>query len=182
MIDNECIVKDGNEVLRRIAENVQLPISKNDLNLGKRMLKYLKMSQDEKLSKKYNLRSGVGLAAPQIGISKRIFAVYINDGEEMLQFVVFNPEIVAESVQMVFLGGNGEGCLSVPNKYGHVLRHKKIKIRGIWYDPIEKNIINEVRTFIDYTSIVTQHEYDHLNGILFIDKITNNFAGAEEIS
>lgn len=182
MIDNECIVKDDNEVLRRIAEKVQLPISKNDLNIGKRMLKYLKMSQDEKLSKKYNLRSGVGLAAPQIGISKRIFAVYINDGEEILQFVVFNPEIVAESVQMVFLGGNGEGCLSVPNKYGRVLRHKKVKIRGTWYDPIEKNTIDSVKTFIEYPSIVVQHEYDHLNGILFTDKITNNFVGAEEIS
>lgn len=165
MIDNECIVKDGNEILRIIAEKVQLPISKNDLNIGKRMLKYLKMSQDEKLSKKYNLRSGVGLAAPQIGISKRIFAVYINDGEEILQFVVFNPEIIAESVQMVFLGGSGEGCLSVPNKYGRVLRHKKVKIRGTWYNPIEKNTIDTVKTFIDYPAIVVQHEYDHLNGI-----------------
>ena len=111
MINNDCIIKDNNKILRQVAEKVVLPVSKADLNTGKEMLKYLKMSQDEKLAEKYNLRSGVGLAAPQIGISKRFFSVYINEGDDIVQFVVYNPEIVAESVQMVFLGGNGEGCL-----------------------------------------------------------------------
>lgn len=182
MIDNECIIKEGNETLRKVAIKVNVPISKEDLNAGKQMLKYLRMSQDEEKAKKYKLRPGVGLAAPQINISKRFFAVLIDDGENVLEFVVYNPEIIAESVQMVYLGGNGEGCLSVPNKYGGVLRHKKIKIRGSWYDPITKEITEETKTFSGYPSIVIQHEYDHLNGILFTDKITNNFGDAEEIS
>ena len=85
MIDNECIIKEGNETLRKVAIKVNVPISKEDLNAGKQMLKYLRMSQDEEKAKKYKLRPGVGLAAPQINISKRFFAVLIDDGENVLE-------------------------------------------------------------------------------------------------
>ncbi|MBP5342969.1 peptide deformylase [bacterium] len=181
MICNDDIIKNGNEILRRKADKIEMPLSKKDLNTGKAMLRYLKMSQDDKKAEKYKLRPGVGLAAPQINISKRFFAVYIQEEKEIIQFVVYNPEIIAESVQMIYLGGNGEGCLSIPNKSGKVLRHKKIKIRGTWYNPNDESIVEETRTFSEYPAIVLQHENDHLNGILFTDKITTNLGDAEEI-
>ncbi len=181
MITNENIIKDGNEILRKIAEPVSVPITKADLSTGKKMLKYLEYSQDEKKSKKYNLTPGVGLAAPQIAISKRFFAVLCEDNNnELVEFVVYNPEIIAESVQMEYLGG-GEGCLSVPGKSGVVLRHKKIKVKGIFYYPLTNELKEDRLTFSGYPSIVFQHEFDHLNGVLFTDKITNNVKDAEQI-
>ena len=180
MITNEDIIKDGNEILRKIAEPVAVPITRADLSTGKKMLKYLEYSQDEKKSKKYNLTPGVGLAAPQIAISKRFFAVLIASEDEIIEFVVYNPEILAESVQMEYLGG-GEGCLSVPGKSGVVLRHKKIKVKGIFYNPLTGELKEDKKTFSGYPAIVFQHEFDHLNGILFTDKVTNNVKDAEQV-
>ena len=181
MITNDDIIKDGNEILRLVSKPVTLPLTKKDLSTGKKMLKYLEYSQDEKKSKKYNLTAGVGLAAPQIAISKRFFAVLCaDDNENLVEFVVYNPEIIAESVQMEYLS-SGEGCLSIPGKGGLVLRHKKIKVKGTFYNPLNGEIKEEYRTFTGYPAIVFQHEFDHLNGILFTDRITTNVGDAEQI-
>ena len=180
MITNEIIIKEGNEILRKVSDPVQVPITRTDLSTGKKMLKYLEYSQDEKKAEKYKLTPGVGLAAPQIAISKRFFAVLICEEDEVIEFVVYNPEIIAESVQMEYLG-SGEGCLSVPGKTGVVLRHKKIKVKGIFYDPLTGEIKEERRTLSGYPAIVFQHEYDHLNGVLFIDKLTTHVEDAERI-
>ena len=182
MITNENIIKEGNEILRKVAEPVSVPISRSDLSTGKKMLKYLEYSQDEKKAEKYKLTPGVGLAAPQIAISKRFFAVLCGDDNgEIIEYVVYNPEIIAESVQMEYLC-NGEGCLSVPGKSGVVLRHKKIKVKGIFYYPLTGELKEDKRTFSGYPAIVFQHEFDHLNGVLFIDKLTNNVKDAEAIN
>ncbi|BBE29870.1 peptide deformylase [Tepiditoga spiralis] len=105
---------------------------------------------------------GVGLAAPQAGISLRFFVM--DDGEENGKKAVINPEILG------FLGEDidfEEGCLSIPNVYAHVIRKEGIKVR---YQDVEGNVVEE--ELHGYTARVFQHETDHLNGILFTDRLS----------
>ena len=76
------IVKDNVASLREKSELVTLPLSKEDENLLKEMVSYLKKSQDEKYCQKHHIRAGVGLAAPQIGVNKRMFAIYYTKEDE----------------------------------------------------------------------------------------------------
>ncbi|MBR5532849.1 MAG: peptide deformylase [Bacteroidales bacterium] len=109
---------------------------------------------------------GVGIAAPQVGISKQLIAVQRIDKEgEPFEFYV-NPKIVSTIGEKET---GGEGCLSVPNKRGEVERYKKIVI--------EYNNINNFElksdTIEGFTAVIFQHEIDHLNGILYIDRAEN---------
>ena len=103
--------------------------------------------------------SGVGLAAPQVGVSKRI--IIIDEDEEELMVLV-NPEIIKSEGEVV----DEEGCLSIPGVYSDVKRSLKVTVRALNEngEPIE--ITKE-----GLTGRALQHEIDHLNGILFIDKI-----------
>lgn len=168
MITMENIIRDGHETLRKKAEEVELPVSTEDKETLNEMMEFLKNSQDEDLAKKYKLRSGVGLAAPQINVSKKMLAVYIQDDGKgnQIELQLINPKIVSHSVQKAYLNG-GEGCLSVDEaKPGLVHRNYKITIQA--YD-IEGNPFK--KRFKGYPSIVLQHEIDHLNGIMFYDYI-----------
>lgn len=108
---------------------------------------------------------GVGLAAPQIGISKRIIVVSPNAklGEER---VFLNPEIIQSSREEEI---GVEGCLSVPGISCEIRRAKKIKLQAMRVDG--SKLIEE---FIDFPARVIQHEVDHLNGILLIDRVSFN--------
>ena len=108
-----------------------------------------------------HVEDGVGLAAPQIGISKRILVACptMKEGEE---YVIVNPEIYEEQGRE----SGPEGCLSLPNIVGEVSRSKKIKFR--FHDRNGKLIDMEVKNFF---ARVVQHEIDHLNGILLIDRL-----------
>lgn len=168
MITMENIIRDGHETLRKKAEEVELPVSTKDKETLNEMMEFLKNSQDEDLAKKYKLRSGVGLAAPQINVSKKMLAVYIQDDGKgnQIELQLINPKIVSHSVQKAYLNG-GEGCLSVDEaKPGLVHRNYKITIQA--YD-IEGNPFK--KRFKGYPAIVLQHEIDHLNGIMFYDYI-----------
>ncbi|EZX26356.1 peptide deformylase [Staphylococcus aureus C0673] len=168
MITMENIIRDGHETLRKKAEEVELPVSTEDKETLNKMMEFLKNSQDEDLAKKYKLRSGVGLAAPQINVSKKMLAVYIQDDGKgnQIELQLINPKIVSHSVQKAYLNG-GEGCLSVDEaKPGLVHRNYKITIQA--YD-IEGNPFK--KRFKGYPAIVLQHEIDHLNGIMFYDYI-----------
>jgi peptide deformylase len=101
---------------------------------------------------------GVGLAAIQIGISKRIIAVQ----EKGKIGVYMNPEIVKSSTATI---ESEEGCLSVPKTYGIVDRAKKVRVRAI--DRHGRRVEFNASGF---QGTIFQHEIDHLNGILFIDK------------
>jgi len=103
--------------------------------------------------------SGVGLAASQVGVLKRIILV---DGEEDGLIVLINPMIIKSEGEVV----EEEGCLSVPDIYSQVKRSSKVTIKALNEngDPIE--ITKE-----DLTARALQHEIDHLDGILFIDRI-----------
>ena len=107
---------------------------------------------------------GVGLAASQIGVSKRIIVVDISSTENSTEtLVIINPEIIKTKGEKT----QEEGCLSIPGAKGVVKRSEKIKVHGIDIDGIELEI--EVNGLV---CRVIQHEIDHLNGILFIDKLS----------
>ncbi|NMB92134.1 MAG: peptide deformylase, partial [Parcubacteria group bacterium] len=105
--------------------------------------------------------NGVGLAAPQIGIPLRVITCEIDD-----KFYAFiNPEIIKTSGKNISME---EGCLSLPDTYGEVIRPEKIAFRALNADG--KKI--KIKAF-GLLSRVIQHEIDHLDGILFIDKAKN---------
>ncbi|WLD94996.1 peptide deformylase [Alkalihalobacillus sp. AL-G] len=165
MITMKDIIKEGDPVLRKRAEEVTLPPKEKDLNTLKEMHEFLVNSQDPDMSVKYNLRPGIGLAAPQIGLSKRMIAVLIEDeNEKLYSYALFNPRIVSHSVQLAYLE-SGEGCLSVDRDVpGFVPRYAKIKVKAIDIDG------NEIELRLKgLPAIVFQHEIDHLNGIMFYD-------------
>jgi len=131
------------------------------------MLTFLKNSQDEEIAEKYNLRSGVGLAAPQLGINKRLIAIHFEDKNgELYSYQLINPKIISHSVEKACLAG-GEGCLSVDRLVeGYVVRYARVTVRA--YDIEGKEVKLRLK---DYPAIVIQHEIDHLNGIMFYDHI-----------
>lgn len=154
--------------LSQKCEDVALPLSSEDKEILMDMVEYLKVSQDEELSKKYNIRPGVGLAANQIGLKKKMIAIYFEEEENKIhEYALVNPKIVSYSVKMCCLD-NGEGCLSVPKDVeGYVYRHYKITVKG--FDAItNKEVTIKAR---GYLSIVLQHEIDHLEGKLYTDRI-----------
>ena len=155
------------DFLRKKCEEVSLPLSKEDKETVLEMVNYVKSSQNEELAKKYNIRPGVGLAANQIGLNKRMIAIYFEDEDKIHEYALVNPKIVSYSVKLCCLD-NGEGCLSVPKDVeGYVYRYYKTTVKA--YDAItEKEITIKAR---GYLSVILQHEIDHLEGKLYIDRI-----------
>ena len=116
---------------------------------------------------------GVGLAAPQVAVSQRVIVVYLPEDEEDGEnseggagelHVVLNPEIIRSSRETV---DGVEACLSIPGYFGSVLRHTAVTVRG--QDRQGKEVRIKAR---DWLARVFQHEIDHLDGVLFIDKAT----------
>ena len=99
-----------------------------------------------------------------------MFAIYYENEEEKIQYALINPKIIQNSIKKVALA-SGEGCLSVDNDHpGYVYRYDKIIIKG--YDAItDKEVTITAR---GYDAIVLQHEYDHLDGILYYDRINKD--------
>lgn len=178
MITMDNIIREGHPTLRNVAKEVAFPLSEEDIALGKEMIEFLINSQDPVKAEELQLRGGVGLAAPQLDISKRIIAVHVpsTDPENpvpSLSAVMYNPKILSHSVQDACLG-EGEGCLSVDREVpGYVVRHAKITISYMDAEGIKQKI-----RLKNYEAIVVQHEIDHLNGVMFYDHINtaNPFA------
>ena len=161
------IFKDSNPIMRKKSLPVDLPLNKGDKETLDFMLDYLIKSQDEEYAKKHNIRAGVGIAAIQLGILKRMFAVYYKVGEEEVKYQLVNPRIIETSVKKCALQ-NGEGCLSVDKDHpGLVHRFYKIKMEA--FDALTNEFI--VITASGYDAIVLQHEYDHLDGLFYYDRI-----------
>lgn len=164
------LVKDNNPIMRQRSLPVDLPLSKQDKNTLDLMLNYLKKSQDEKYATKHNIREGVGLAAIQIGLLKRMFVVCFDYEDEHVEYQLVNPRIIETSVRKCALQ-NGEGCLSVDEEH-HGLVHRYYKIKMEAYDALSgQNVLIEAKGF---KAVVLQHEYDHLNGMFFYDHIDKN--------
>lgn len=125
---------------------------------------------DDMLETMYQSR-GVGLAAPQVGVLKRMIVIDAEQTEDENgqhkrgnPMFLINPEIVYKSEEMIFFC---EGCLSVPGQSADVERHQKIKVRYQDKAGHEQEIEAE-----DYLAVVLQHEIDHLDGILYIDHLS----------
>lgn len=164
------ILDEKDKRLRQVSKDVTFPISKEYKQLIQRAIDHLTYSQIEEYEKKYDLRPGMGLAFPQLGINERIIVIVeeVDDGV-FENYVVINPKIVSNSVEMIAAEA-GEGCLSVNREVeGHVLRYARVTVEG--YDEDGNKI--RVRAREDL-SIAFQHEIDHLNGILFFDRIDKN--------
>jgi peptide deformylase len=128
---------------------------------------WVKLSSD--LAETLRNSGGVGLAAPQIGISKRAFVISTlsideQDGVDGFERTYFNPEILWQSEEKVW---SWEACLSIPGISAEVLRSEKIRVR---YTTIDRKEISEELS--GQVARIFQHEYDHLNGILFIDRLS----------
>ena len=155
---SDILDEKKSKILREKSKKVTFPLSEEDKFLINDMIMYLRLSQDEEYAEKNNIRAGMGLAAVQLGVLKRFFVIsYKNEDGTFLEYRVINPEIISNSEELIYVE-EGEGCLSV-NRYveGIVPRHEE-----------GKEIIKRVREEI---AVAFQHEIDHLNGIMFVDKI-----------
>ncbi len=158
------------EFLNKKCKEVKLPLSKKDEDTLFEMLEYLKNSQNKEIAEKYNIRPGVGLAANQIGIQKRMIAVYLVQDDVVTMYGLVNPKIISTSFKEAYLE-NGEGCLSVPKDVeGYVYRSYKITVKA--YDVVsKKDVVIKAR---GYLAIILQHELDHLDGILYYERINKD--------
>lgn len=168
MLKNKDIVDESNKILRSVSKDVSFPLSDEDRKNIDLMIEYLTNSQIDKLAKKYNLRPGMGMAAIQLGIDKRYFVVvHEQDIKETFKtYIIINPKIVSSSEEMIYVE-EGEGCLSVNREVNGIIpRHARVTVTG--YDMDGNEIKIRAR---EELAIAFQHEIDHLNGILFIDRI-----------
>ena len=141
------IVENGDEILRKKAKLVE--------NVDEK-IKVLVEDMIETLHT-YN---GVGLAANQVGILKRIVVIDVYDGTGPI--VLINPEIVKEKGEQTV----DEGCLSFPNQFAKVVRPQKVTLKALDKNGKERKITGE-----DLLAQAFSHELDHLDGVLFIDKM-----------
>ena len=103
---------------------------------------------------------GAGLAAPQVGVLQRIIVVDVNDENGLIELI--NPEIIRTSEEQTVLE---EGCLSIPAAAYNVIRARQVKVKGL--DRKGREVIIEAE---GYLARALQHEIDHLDGVLLIDK------------
>ncbi|MCG7407603.1 peptide deformylase [Paenibacillus sp. ACRRX] len=137
------IVHEPDPVLHEVAKEV----TKFNANLHKLL--------DDMADTMYDAE-GVGLAAPQIGVLKRVIVVDVGDDNGLIEMV--NPELIEMEGEQL----GPEGCLSIPGLNGDVRRHQKIKVKGLDRNGEVFEMIAE-----DFLARAFQHEIDHLNGILF---------------
>lgn len=172
------ILDENDKRLRTISKDVVFPLTQEEKQTIKDAMDNLRYSQIEKYAKKYNLRAGWGLSAIQIGIDKRWFIIVEEQHDGSFKECFFaNPKIISNSTEKIYVE-QGEGCLSVNREViGIIPRYARVTIEA--YD-INGNKF-EMRLREDL-AICVQHEMDHLQGILFIDRIdkTNPFKDADK--
>ena len=163
------ILDEKRPELRRISVEVD-SLTEEEKELIKQDINELKYSQIDRYAEKYKLRPGMGLAFPQLGINKRvIIIVHEYEPGKFNNYVYINPVIVSESEEMIAAEA-GEGCLSVNREVeGHVPRHARVTVEGFDIDGNPQRVRAR-----EELAIAFQHEIDHLNGILFYDRIDPN--------
>jgi len=146
---------DGDPVLRKVSRPIENITDRIQI-LAKDLIETMRVEQ------------GVGLAAPQIGVLRRIFVVEI---EEVGLYVMINPEILETSGEQL----DYEGCLSVPGKSGKVNRPNYVKVR---YTDLDGN--EQVLEAEGFFARAICHENDHLDGILYTDKVEDELLEVQE--
>ena len=161
------ILDEKDKRLREKSKDVTFPLSEETKKRVNDIIEFLTNSQIEEMAEKYKLRPGMGLAAVQLGLLERYFVVvHEYDEGKFDNYVIFNPELVSNSQEIIYVG-EGEGCLSVNRDVpGIVPRYARCTLEG--YDIDGNRIRIRAR---EELAIAFQHELDHLNGILFVDKI-----------
>ncbi len=153
------VIKMGNPTLRDKAKEVDL-----DSITSAAFQQFL-----DELVETMRLQEGVGIAAPQVAQLKRIFVMELTKNKRYPERPSF-PLSIAINPSLELLGNeqvnSWEGCLSIPGIRGRLKRHKKVKLTA--YD---ENGIRYSKELSDFPAIVAQHEFDHLNGILLIDRM-----------
>ena len=136
-------------------------VSTKEISSGKFKLFTKDLLYTARHSQEQDNEAADGIAAPQVGQSLRVFYIQNHETDKWQLFI--NPEVTP----LGFLKITGiEGCLSVPNREGEVMRYKRVKVR---YQDIDGKWKTE--KFKDYNAVIIQHELDHLDGILFIDRL-----------
>ena len=157
------IVEEGDEILRKKAREVA-EIDERIKTLVEDMAETMEASH------------GVGIAAPQVGVLKRIFLAIPDSEEDETPMVFINPEILHQEGSQ----WGEEGCLSVPGFVGTVERPLSVTLKALDLEGNEK-----IYEFKDFAAVVICHENDHLNGILYTDKAENihetTYDGSEEL-
>ncbi len=179
MLKNNQILDEKEKILHEKSKEVVFPLDKEDKKLINEAHEYLRNSQDEELAEKYNLRPGMGLAFVQLGKLKRIFIIsYKEEDGSFTEYTVINPKVISYSNELVYVE-EGEGCLSVNREVeGIVPRHARITVG--YYNEEGKYKEERVR---EEMAVAFQHEMDHLDGIMFTDRIdkTNPFKNKEKM-
>ena len=140
------IRKDGDEVLRKKSKEVE--------NINEKIINLI-----EDMAETMYEHDGVGLAAPQVGILKRIVVIDINNGKGLLELI--NPQIIHSEGEQC----DSEGCLSIPGVYGQVKRPAKVIVKAL-NSKCEEITVEGT----ELLAVALSHEIDHLDGILFKDK------------
>ncbi len=179
MLKTKDILDEKDKRLRLISKEVEFPLTKKDKEAIDTMIEYLHNSQIEELAEKYDLRPGMGMSAIQLGIPKRYFVVVdeVDEGE-FETYVLINPKMISNSMEEIYVE-TGEGCLSVNRPVeGIIPRYARVTFEA--YDMDGRKIHVRAR---EELAVCFQHELDHLNGILFTDKIDpkNPFKGKDSM-
>ena len=141
-------IKLTKKVLYNVAKPMDFDYPQQNLIMANRMHAFMRDND------------AIGLAAPQIGISRRVFVMQVGE----VAFNCFNPEILESGDELMTFE---EGCLSFPDEFLTITRPREIKVR--YQDHTGATVIKTLR---DTASICFQHELDHLNGIMFHDRTT----------
>ena len=161
------ILDEKDKILRKISKEVTFPLTKEEKETIKIAMDNLRYSQIEEYAKKYNLRAGWGLSAIQIGVQKRWFII-VDEQEDgsFKEYFFANPKIISNSAEKIYVE-QGEGCLSVNRDVeGIIPRYARVTIEAQDLDGNKFQI-----RFREDLAICAQHELDHLDGILFVDRI-----------
>lgn len=167
MFKNFKILDEKDKRLRLKSKEITFPLSDEEKQTIEDVMEYLRYSQIEEYAEKYNLRAGWGMSAIQIGIDKRWFVIVEEQEDGSFKKYFFaNPKILSHSEEKIYVE-QGEGCLSVNREViGIVPRYARITVEA---QDIDGNKF-KMRLREDL-AICVQHEMDHLEGILFFDRI-----------
>lgn len=156
----KIITGANNPILRAVSK----PVLKFD-GVLKKLVKGMKEAMIE--------ANGIGIAAPQVGVNLRVFLAVLDVKSKRERTIcLVNPEIVRESEEMVT---GEEGCLSLPGEYGNVPRHKAVTVEFLNAEGVRQRLELE-----DLNARVIQHENDHIDGVLFIDRMVELMKEDEE--
>lgn len=183
--NNNWLKIDPDPILRQIAKPININLIDHYQELIAKMQAYIDATYYNQ-AKTLNLKEGIAVAAPQLGMSLCIIYIHFdeiinqNNQEKLLEkstksiehkYLLANPKIIAESLDYVYLE-SGEGCLSIEKKYeGFVFRKRKIIVEAI--DLLDNNQLKKIE-MQNFLSLCFQHELDHLHGILYYDRISKN--------